>query len=806
MIVIYAEKPDMAEKIAFALGGNSFQKNEKKQGYFRIQYKNKEYCVTFGYGHLCGLANSADYNPDYKNWKKMPIPFIPQNYKLVLNLKSSMPVRAAYSVVKDLFQKAEFIINATDYDREGELIFYYLYSYMKCHKAVMRAKLVSTTINGIQEAFEHLLNVSTLSTLLSAARCRAIADWVVGCNLTAAMTLQCGSPGQVYTIGRVQTPTLAMVVKRDQEIAQFRPEDYFVINGIFRTAKGEIYKGIHKNKRFQDRTEAECVLHKCLGSSGVITEIHTEDKIKPVPGLYNLDLLQMDANSRYGFNMKRTLDITQKLYEKGFVTYPRTDSTFLPEDMIEKVQMIQEQLRRNGFGNFFNGDANVSNMKQNRNHYFNDTKIGSHYAIIPTEKNASGLSMEETKVYSLIVEAVIRMLYPPAVISITKITTEVNGEIFLTLGNSIKNPGWLFIHGNMKEEFLPPLKQGETVNSKCNMEAKKTQPPKHYTDKTLLSAMISAGKDIEDGDLRKFMAENKIEGVGTVATRAGILETLISRGVMVRHQKNIVATERGTALINMIPVEVLKSAELTAQYERRLNEIVEGKENANRFLQDMYRDVAQWCQQIHSIPKKQVTTMGQASNTSLLCPVCGSPMYKFKWGYGCTEHKNGCPFTVGSICEKNLTESQLKELFSSGELGPLKDFKRKDGTVFEATLIILPVDTNGEQCDDVSAANYKIEFKKTKSLKNEVPDLYSICPSCSSRIIRGQYGWECEKHCGIKIPYELSGRKIEPEIAEGLLASGSTHILSGFISKKGRPFSAGLKIEGNKIGFWFPEK
>lgn len=806
MIVIYAEKPDMAEKIAAALGGDSFHKSEKKQGYFHIRYKNKEYCVTFGYGHLCGLANGSDYNPDYKNWRNMPIPFIPQSYKIVLNVKSSMPVRAAYSVVKDLFQKADFIINATDFDREGELIFYYLYSYMKCRKPVMRAKLISTTVEGIRDAFENLLNTSALFTLLSAARCRAIADWVVGCNLTAAMTLQCGSLGQVFTVGRVQTPTLAMVVKRDQEIAQFKPEDYFVVNGTFRTSTGEIYKGIHKTKRFQDKTEAEGVLRKCMGNSGIVTEIRTEDKIKPVPGLYNLDLLQMDVNSRYGYNMKRTLDITQKLYEKGLVTYPRTDSAFLPEDMIGKVQMIQEQLRRNGFANYFNGDAAVSNIEKNRKNYFNDTKVGSHFAIIPTEKIASGLTMEETKVYTLIAESVIRMLYPPAVISATRIMTEVNGEIFLTSGNSIKKQGWLFVNGSVKEEFLPFLKQGETVEAECNMEAKQTQPPKHYTDKSLLSAMISAGKDIEDDELRKFMSENKIDGIGTVATRAGILETLINRGVVVRHQKNIVATERGITLINMIPVEVLKSAELTARYERRLNEIIEGKENANRFLQDMYQDVTQWCKQIYSIPKSQAATMGQAPNTSLLCPVCGSPMYKFKWGYGCSEHKNGCPFTIGSICGKMLTESQLKELFAKGEIGPLKGFKRKDGTQFEATLTITPVDINGEPCDEVSAANYKLEFKKPKSLQHEVPDLYSICPNCNARIVRGQYGWECEKKCGIRIPYELSGRKIDPQEAEGLLASGSTYILSGFISKKGRPFSAGLKIEGTKIEFWFPEK
>ena len=248
MVVIYAEKPDMAEKIASSLGGPSFHKQDKKNGYYEISYKGKQYQVTWGYGHLCTLADASEYNPDYKNWRNMPVPFIPDNYKIVLNLRSKNPVKQTYSIVNKLFKEADAIINATDFDREGELIFYYLYSYSKCRKPVMRAKLSSTTKDGITYAFDNLLNNSELAGLVSSARCRSIADWAVGCNLTVAMTLT-NAGKNVVSVGRVQTPTLAMVVKRDLDIKNFKPADYYVVEGTFTTDAGESIKAANSRKK-----------------------------------------------------------------------------------------------------------------------------------------------------------------------------------------------------------------------------------------------------------------------------------------------------------------------------------------------------------------------------------------------------------------------------------------------------------------------------------------------------------------------------------------------------------------------------
>ena len=800
MDVIYAEKPDMGEKIASALGGTTFKKSEKKQGYYKISFQGQEYAVTWGYGHLCALADASQYNPDYKNWAKMPVPFIPENYRIVLNLKSQMPVKEAYNVVKGLFSQARKIINATDFDREGELIFYYLYSYMGCRKPVMRAKLSSTTKNGILDAFRHLIPSADFAGLLSSAQCRSIADWVVGCNLTAAMTLRCRGNGTIYPVGRVQTPTLAMVVARDEAIRNFHPEDYYTVEGKFVTAHGEKYKGVHKRKKFQKKEEAEAVLEKCKGAKGVIIKTENSQKRKEVPNLYNLDTLQIDANSRFGFSLKKTLDITQKLYEKGFVTYPRTDCQFLPEDMMSHIEQVQQMLRSNGYDSLFNKDADIANMQANKKRFFDDTKLGSHYAIIPTEVMASNLDGQEEKVYGLIADSVIRMLYPPAVIENTRITTDVNGESFLTTGTCVSEQGWMFVHGVMKEEMIPYLVENETVDAQCELLAKKTEPPKHYTDKTLLTAMVSAGKILEDEELKKFMSEKKIEGIGTVATRGAIVEGLINRGFLTRDKKNILATERGTSLIHSIPVEEVKSAVLTAKYEKKLDLIADGKQNPSEFLREIYADVREWCGRISKIPQEAAEKTVQAPNTKLICPVCGSPLHRYSWGYGCTEYKNGCRFSAGAVCGKSLTESQLGALLSKGRLGPISGFKKKNGEKFDAVLVLEEI-TEGEK-----VVNYKISFDSPKSKQGEMPDIYARCPNCNGKIVRGKWGWECENKCGISVPYVLCSRAIEPGVAETLLAHKKTDILDGFISKKNRPFSAGLEIVGTEVKLFFPKR
>lgn len=803
MVVIYAEKPDMGEKIAAALGGPSFHKQEKKNGFYQIRYKGKEYQVTWGQGHLCALADASGYNPEYKNWRKLPVPFIPDNYKIVLNLKSKNPVKQLYAVVSKLFSQADMIINATDFDREGELIFYYLYAYSHCSKPVMRVNLASTTKEAITNAFDNLLNNSEFTGLVSSARCRSIADWVVGCNLTVAMTLSNGGRS-VIPVGRVQTPTLAMVVKRDLEIAEFKPADYYVVEGIFTTVSGDTYKGIHKSRKFDSKSEAEVILKKCE-DNGIVENIEKKDIFKTPPYLYSLDTIQMDANSNFGFTLDQTLDIIQKLYEKGYVTYPRTDSQFLPEDMFEPIQNIQKMLKLNGYSELFNHNAMAANMVKHKKVFFNDEKVGSHYAIIPTDHAPSELSPDETKIYGLIADSVIRMLYPDARFEKTKVITSVNGEEFITTGSTLAEKGWMYVHGKSKEELLPELHENEQVQSECQIVAKKTEPPKAFTDKTLLAAMKTAGKDLEDDELRKLMAEQKIEGIGTVATRANIVKQLIVRGLLERKKNKIFSTAAGKELIKAIPVEEVKSAILTAQCEKELTSIMENKENPEQFLERLYQNVTKWCHEIMALQKGSISAgeYGKSldDSTNLICPVCGNLLRKMAWGYGCSEYKNGCKFAIGKICGKLLTENQLRTLLSKGKVGPIVGFARKDGSKFEATLVLEKEEEKGQ------IINYKIAFEKHGSLKNEAVDLYARCPKCGGRIIKGDYGWICEKGCRPAVPYKLCERKIDSDMAEALFTAGQTPILEGFYSeKKQRYFSAGLKIDGDKVSFYFPGK
>lgn len=803
MVVIYAEKPDMGEKIAAALGGGSFHKQEKKNGFYKITYKGKEYQVTWGQGHLCTLADASGYDADYKNWKNMPVPFIPEEYKIVLNLKSKSPVKQLYSVVNTLFKQADMIVNATDFDREGELIFYYLYAYSHCKKPVMRMKLASTTKDGIVSAFDNLLNNSDFTGLVSSARCRSIADWVVGCNLTVAMTLANGGKN-VIPVGRVQTPTLAMVVKRDLQIAEFKPTDYFVVEGTFTTDSDKHYKGIHKSRKFQDRKEAEEILARCIGN-GVVMSIEKKDVFKSPPYLYSLDTIQMDANSNFGFTLDRTLDIIQNLYEKGYVTYPRTDSQFLPEDMFQSIQKIHKMLKTNGYAELFNQEAEAVNMAKHKKLFFDDSKVGSHYAIIPTEQTPLGLNQDEKKIYGLIADSVIRMLYSDARFEKTKIVTSVNGEEFITNGSVLAEKGWMHVHGNSKEELLPMLTENEEVQAECHVAAKKTEPPKTYTDKTLLAAMKTAGKDLEDDDLRKLMAEQKIEGIGTVATRANIVKQLIARGLLERDKNKICSTAAGKELIRAVPVEEVKSAVLTAKCEKELTQIMENKQTPEVFLDGLYHSVERWCKEIMALQEGSVKSGGYGKNaddvTGLICPVCGNPLRKLSWGYGCSDYENGCRFSIGKICGKMLTENQVRTLLSKEKVGPISGFIKKDGTKFEATLIL------EKEVDNGNPVNYKVSFEKHASLKDQAADIYARCPKCGGKIVKGAFGWICEKGCKPQVPYELCKRKIEPDMAEALFTAGQTPILDGFYSdKKQKYFPAGLKMVGDRVSFYFPER
>ena len=709
MVTIVAEKPNVAAKIAAALDcirvNNSktisFEKLDAcekeiksfqfKNHHFDITYEGEECKVTWGFGHLCALKQAYDYNPAYKSWTKMPLPFIPERYEIKLNSGKDANfndrIKKQFNAVKDLMNKSTLVINATDFDREGEAIFGYIYQYANCKAPVKRAKFSSQTKTGIIDSFKDMKTGAEMKNKENAGRVRGAIDWVVGANLSAAVTLK--YPGQgIYSIGRVQTPTLALIVNRELEVRNFKPKDFWNINAEFTTSKNETYKGEHRKKQFFDKKEVTDVIQKISGKKGVIKSIQRKKVKKDIPSLYSLSALQMDANTKFGFTLEETLDIAQFLYEKGYTTYPRTDSRFLTEDMESTVNKTLDDISAiTEYKTLISGQKRKFDFKK----FFDNSKVTSHYAIIPTGMIPSNLNSRQQGVYDLICRSVIRMLYSPAVIENTTVVTDVCGEEFETTGSVVVEKGWMQVGNVVKEKFIPALIENEQVDGIYSVVDKKTVAPKRYTDKTLLGAMLSAGKDLNDDELRKIMSDPKTGGIGTEATRANIVKVLELRGYISRNKKTISATDKGIELIQKLPLDEVKSALLTAKWEQRLNLIETGKESPTVLLREVEDAVRKWVDEIDNKVSKSsapVQSIGKNGKPMPNCPICGKPIIVHKWGYGCSGYKDGCKFSVGTICGKKLTENQVRDLVSNGATKTIKGFTSKNGKKFDAKLVL----------------------------------------------------------------------------------------------------------------------
>lgn len=706
MITIIAEKIDVGIKIAAALDkitlssgkvitfdelddkSKTIKSELGKKGYTSIQYKGEECAVTWGSGHLCELKQAYDYNPTYKNWRNIPLPFFPDNYEIKVKEGNddshTKRIKNQLSIIKDLLKKSRIVINATDFDREGEVIFAYIYEYCKGKAPIKRACFLSQEKDGIIEGFDKMKEGSDMKNLLLAGKTRNIADLAVGSNCTVACTLKSRNSG-VLSIGRVQTPTLAILVNKELAIRNHIPVPYWTIESVFETSSGEVYKGKHITDRFNVRNDAETVYNKTQGEIGIITKIESKDIKKEAPDLFSQSSLQMEANSRFGFSMKKTLDIAQKLYDGGFTTYPRTAACSLPPDMEPKINKVLDNLI---------GIPDYSILIQgksrsyNRNKYFNLSGGTSHFAIVPTGKiPTKSLSPDEEKIYDLICKSVISMLYDNAIVKQTKLITTVNGEDFVSTGSMVHIKGWMEVMGSPKKDALPDnLHQGENVETTITINDKKTEPPKRYTDKTLLSAMISAGKDLSDSELRKIMSDPHTGGIGTEATRAAIVDTLEKRGFISRDKKTVFATDKGIEIIENLPLPELKSAEMTALWEQRLNKIADGTESADKFLKDLKVQIEKWIIDIDNSKSSLVSAPISTTISVGKCPVCGMDVVKTKWGYGCSGYKNGCKFTIGDICKKKLTENQVSALLDKKITPEINGFVSKSNKKFSAKL------------------------------------------------------------------------------------------------------------------------
>ena len=799
MITIYAEKPDMGKKIAAVLNESSTPPH-RNDGFIEITYKGAPAFVTWGYGHLCELKSAKDYDESYKQWRNIPIPFIPHPYEV----KVKDDVVKQFRIVKGLFDKSSLIINATDDDNEGEIIFAYLMEAARCKKPFKRAHFTSQTKEGITDAFDHLKSAEEVKNRTDAGRSRSIADWVVGCNLTVAMSLKY-SGNSVLSLGRVQTPTLNILVEKELAIRDFKPEPYYVIKAVFETDKHEKYEAESLRKRIFDKSEAEIAYKSLAGKKGIVQSVDHKEKYKEAPPLYNLLALQMDANSKFGFTLAQTLEIAQSLYEAGFTTYPRSDSQFLTEDMEPVVNNVLDVLAKSSseYAALINGQP----RKIKREKYFDNSKVSSHYAIIPTTSEPRSLTPQQQKIYDLIARSVIMMIHPPAKLKKTTVVTAVGEERFSSTGNIVVSPGWMAVDTKPDDKLLPDLKVNEVVSGEYSLQEKVTEAPKRYTDRSLASAMEGAGKELDDAELRKAMAEGK-KGLGTEATRASIVETLIARSYAVREKSIIKPTEKGISLIQTLPLKEIKSAELTAQWEQRLDNISKGKERMDDFIADIENATKTWCSDIYAASDNNSLASTSANTTGLTCPGCGNPIIKQKWGYGCSNYKNGCKFAISdTIASKKLTDSQIERLIKNGTTGnkPVAGFVSKSGKKFEAILNLEVEKNNGL----VTECKTSFVFPSSTPAQPSSPvssDL--LCPSCRSPLTNGKWGWECSEHCGFSFGYTIASRKMKEEDLRELIKTGRTKTLTGFVGKTGKPFSALLKLKKDKKGteFVFPNK
>ncbi|MBE3588662.1 MAG: topoisomerase C-terminal repeat-containing protein, partial [Thermoanaerobacteraceae bacterium] len=660
------------------------------------------------------------------------------------------------------------------------------------------------TPSAIREAFKKLRDGRELDNLAAAARVRAEADWIVGINATRAFSVKHKT---LLSVGRVQTPTLALVVQREREIRGFKPETYWEVWATFRksgraTYRGRWFRG--GESRIKEKSRAEELVRAALAAgSGRVAEVQKRTKTEAPPLLFNLNDLQKEANRKYGMTAQKVLDTAQALYEKHkLITYPRTDSRHLTGALardtlqkrlaaLEKCPEYGELVRRIRPG-----------MMPGKRH-IDDAGVTDHHAIIPTEvtPDPAALNPAERQVYDLVVRRFLAMFYPPAVYDETAVVTEVGGETFKSGGRVEIEPGWKAVYGPEEKEEkdgkdedgesqpLPPLAEGETVGvEEAGAVERQTKPPKRYTEATLLAAMENAGRMLEDKEMAETL--KAAGGIGTPATRAAVVETLIKRGFIERQKKALVPTRKGETLVDLVPEE-LKSVELTARWEDGLRRIEEGLDDARLWLVGLKNFT--W--EVVQMAKEQEANDGVKQQKEVLgkCPLCGRDVLEYAKSYGCSGYKDGCKFAVWKeIAGKKITSNQAKELFQKGRTGVLKGFKSKAGKSFDAIL------TLGE--------DGKVNFE----FADHADQALGKCPLCGKDIIEGKKGFGCvgwKEGCKFVIWKEIAGKKITAKQAHELLQKGKTGIIKGFKSRAGKDFNAVLVLgEGGKVEFEFENR
>jgi DNA topoisomerase III len=703
--LVIAEKPSVARDLAAALPGSYKQAKEK------THLEGEDYVITWAVGHLVGLAEPDAYDPKLKKWRFADLPIIPEpgEFKLVPNdERAAKQLRAIHKLMAD--PEVDQIVNACDAGREGELIFAYVYDTAEVKKPVQRLWLSSMTKKAISEAFGHLRDGEEMKPLEAAARSRSEADWVVGMNATraASIRLRAAFDGAV-SLGRVQTPTLALVARREEEIRAFKPEPYWLVEARFEASGKRGYSGRYLGgRRLPEEAAATAIVEAVRGKPGEITKLERKEERERPQLLYDLTSLQRHANTLYGFSARRTLAAAQRLYEEHkALTYPRTNSRFLTGDMIGEIKPTAQLVGHNA--QYRRGSEYVLSLdKLPLGRVVNDKKVQDHHAIIPTrsEHDLGRMGQDELKVYDLVAKRFLAVFHPEAVYERTRVETTVEEHVFRTSGRRLVEPGWKAVYGEDADQprgdddsggdqLLPKLEQGEAVQT-LNVESlrKETQPPRRFTDASLLAAMETAGKEVEDAELREAMKDS---GIGTPATRASIIERLVDVGYLEREGRALVATEKGIQVIRLLNSHPLTSAGLTGDWERRLGLIERGEDTRPAFMSDIAKFTTETVQELDKLKGVRIERAKLGP-----CPVCGREITENRKGYSCWSREDpGCGFVIwkrkaGKSLPVAVAKELIESLRKSREAGedpgvgrtakPVTGFRGRSGRTFRAKL------------------------------------------------------------------------------------------------------------------------
>lgn len=731
MKVCIAEKPSVAREIAAVLGANT-----KHDGYF----EGNGYAVTFTFGHLCTLYEPNDYKPHWKSWDLNNLPMLPEKFQTKVVENSG--IQKQFKIVKKLFEQAEVVINCGDAGQEGELIQRWVMHQANYKGEVKRLWISSLTTEAIKEGFNNLRSSQAYDNLYYAGSSRAIGDWLLGMNATRLYTLKHGGYKQMLSVGRVQTPTLAMVVNRFKEIEDFKPMPYWELQTMYRETLFSYEEG-----RFQNMQDGETMAEKVKGEDFEIVSISKKKGKEYAPKLFDLTGLQVYCNTKFGFTAEDTLKMVQKLYEQKVVTYPRVDTTFLPNDVYPKVPGILQKLT-----NYSEFTQHILAKKIRKSpKVFNDSKVTDHHAIIPTGIQMK-LQYNQQQVYDAIVKRFIAVFYEDCQVANTTVIGQVETIAFKTTGKEILSKGWKVVFENSESKskepgILPTFVKGEKGPHEPSFLEKQTKAPKQFTEATLLRAMETAGKQVDDDEMRELMKEN---GIGRPSTRANIIETLFRRKYIKRNKKQVLPTPTGIQLIDTIQNDLLKSAELTGQWEKQLKDIEKGAFNASTFITNMKKMVDELVYEVRSettranishavstqTPKEAEVVTKKSGIVGSSCPKCKKgTLLKGKTAYGCSGYKEGCKFMLPfTFREKKISKKQWLRLLKKGCTVNLKGFSAEGS------------DADG-QLEGLLRFNELFELVlETKKETKQISDKLT-CPKCKKgTVIKGKSAYGCSAY------------------------------------------------------------